>query len=71
MSNQTTVPKKRIFNYNGKQLEDPDPTMTPQQVLEFHTLLNAELTNSELKGPVVGSDGVESYNLEVKIGTDG
>ena len=31
----TNTPEKRIFNFNGMVLEDPDPTMPPEKVLEF------------------------------------
>lgn len=70
MSELTTLPVKRAFNYNGMNLDDPDPFMPPEQVLEFHALLHAELTNATLKGPSVGADGSQTYKVEVKIGDD-
>ena len=71
MSNEpATVPAKRNFNYNGMKLEDPDPSMPPEQVLEFHALLHAELTNAKLKGPNIGADGLQTYQVEVRIGDD-
>ena len=65
-SNNT--PAKRIFNFNGMVLDDPDPSMSPEKVLEFYAPLHAELNNAELKGPSIGSDGTKSYKVEVKIG---
>ena len=71
MSNAlTSLPAKRTFHYNGMLLEDPDPAMPPEQVLEFHALLHAELTNATLKGPSLGADGIQTYKVEVKIGDD-
>lgn len=71
MSNETiAVPTKRIFNFNGMVLDDPDPAMPPEKVLEFNTVLHANLTNATLKGPTVGPDGTTAYKVEVKIGDD-
>lgn len=70
MNEAITTPVKRTFNYNGMNLDDPDPSMSPEQVLEFHALLHAELTNATLKGPSVGADGSQTYKVEVKIGDD-
>ena len=58
----TTLPVKRTFNYNGMKLDDPDPSMPPEKVLEF--------TNAALKGPAIGPDGEQTYKVEVKIGDD-
>ncbi len=70
MNEAITTPVKRTFNYNGMNLDDPDPSMPPEQVLEFHALLHAELTNATQKGPSVGADGSQIYKVEVKIGDD-
>lgn len=71
MNNETiAVPGKRSFNFNGMILDDPDPAMPPEKVLEFHALLHAELTNATVKGPTVGPDGTTAYKVEVKIGDD-
>ena len=66
----TTLPAKRTFNYNGMKLDDPDPSMPPEKVLEFYTPLHAGLTNACLKGPTIGPDGEQTYKVEVKIGDD-
>ena len=71
MNNTTaTLPVKRTFNYTGMKLDDPDPSMPPEKVLEFHALLHAGLTNAALKGPAIGPDGEQTYKVEVKIGDD-
>lgn len=70
MSEVTTIPTKRTFNYNGMSLDDPDPSMPPEKVIEFHSLLHSELTNAQLKGPSIGADGVQAYKIELTIGDD-
>ena len=64
-----TTPETRIFNFNGRVLEDPDPSMPPEKVLEFYATLHAELNNAKLKGPSIGADGKKSYKVEVQIGS--
>ena len=39
---KTAEARPRKFVFNGMQLADPDPGMTPQKVAEFHSLLHAE-----------------------------
>lgn len=68
MNTPNAVPPKRAFNYNGMQLDDPDPSMPPEKVIEFHALLHAELTNATVKGPSTGGDGTQNYQVEVQIG---
>lgn len=67
-SENTNTPAKRTFRFNGMVLDDPDPNMTPEKVIEFYTPLHAELNNSFLKGPAIGADGTKTYKIEVKIG---
>ena len=45
--------------------------MPPEKVLEFHSLLRAELTNAQIKGPTPGANGEQNYKVEIKVGTDG
>ena len=67
----TTAPVKRNFNFNGLKLDDPDPSMPPEKVLEFHSLLRAELAKAQIKGPTPGANGEQNYKVEIKVGTDG
>lgn len=39
---KTAEARPRKFVFNGMQLADPDPGITPQKVAEFHSLLHAE-----------------------------
>lgn len=67
----TTLKPKRKFIFNGMELLDPDPNMTPDKVREFHSLLRSELTNSSVKGPTRNSDGVDEYKFELNVGKFG
>jgi PRTRC genetic system protein C len=64
------VPRRK-FVYNGMELDDPDPKMTPEKVCEFHALLRSELTNAVVKGPTRNADGVDEYKIELKVGKFG
>ena len=64
------VPRRK-FVFNGMELDDPDPGMTPEKVCEFHSLLRSELTNAVVKGPTRNADGVDEYKIELKIGKFG
>ena len=61
------VPKRR-FLFNGMALADPDPTMTPERVAEFHSLLHTELTNVSVKGPTKAADGYDEYTFKTNVG---
>lgn len=74
MPEETTtveVKPKRNFLFNGMELADPDPAMTPDKVCEFHSLLRTELTNAVVKGPTRNADGVDEYKFELKVGKFG
>lgn len=65
----TTTAVQRKFVFNGMELADPDPKMTPQKVCEFHSLLHAELTNAVVKGPTKTADGCDEYKFVPQVGT--
>jgi PRTRC genetic system protein C len=70
---------KRVFKYNGKILDDPDPKLKPREVLEVFSRLYPALTNGEIDGP--HQEGNEetwklhgktnSYNVRGNYGTKG
>lgn len=66
---KTNEARPRKFVFNGMQLADPDPKMTPQKVAEFHSLLHAELTNVTIKGPAKTADGFDEYKFIPQVGT--
>lgn len=41
----------RIFMYHGKELADPDPAMTAEQVRDLHSVTHPELANASVTGP--------------------
>jgi len=47
----------RVFSYNGVQLPDPSPSMTPEMVKELYASTTyPELMNAAVDGPVVQGD---------------
>lgn len=47
----------RVFSYNGVQLPDPSPAMTPEMVKELYASTTyPELMNAAVDGPVVQGD---------------
>ena len=59
----TTAPVKRNFNFNGLKLDDPDPSMPPEKVLEFHSLLRAD-TGRKRRTELQSGD--QSWNRRLK-----
>lgn len=60
----------RVFNFNGMELIDPDPDMTPEQVKQLYAVSYPELTNAAISGPeVIGGRRVFKFTRE--IGTKG
>lgn len=54
---------RRTFTWKGQVLADPDPSMTPEQVLEYYAELYPELTNAVVT-PLEETDGKASFSLE-------
>lgn len=69
--NEAAPRVRRIFSFNGAQLADPDPKMTPDEVRKFYssngypTLTNASITGPETK------DGKQIYSLKAAVGSKG
>ena len=61
----TATALTRHFEYNGTQLPDPNPELTPEQVQEFYATQYPELTNSHIQGPEPrGNKLVYSFSRE-------
>lgn len=62
---------KRSFELekNGKTiiLADPNPNMTPEEVVKFYASTYPELTNAMVQGPVVKGDKA-TYTATTKAG---
>ena len=61
---------KRIFKYNSVMLDDPDPSMTPDEVREFYGSIYPELSQSITEGPETNEKSV-TYTFRRSIGTKG
>lgn len=61
---------KRVFKHGSLTLNDPDPSMSPEEVMSFYAGTYPELTTSNVHGPKV-EDGVANYEFKTTIGTKG
>jgi PRTRC genetic system protein C len=59
---------KRVFKFDGKVLDDPNPTMTPEQVKAFYAPQHPELATAgigspvtELKAATVTTEFIKNY----------
>lgn len=60
----------RSFLYNGRTLNDPDPTMSPDQVRAFYANIHADLTNAVVEGGDF-ANGAQVFEFKRGIGTKG
>ena len=66
---------KRVFIINAgskdeQRLDDPNPNMSPEEVLEFYAPLYPELNNADFeKEELIGN--TYEYRIEKQIGTKG
>ena len=49
---------ERVFMHDKIMLTDPDPNMSPEEVMKFYTNTYPELTTSNVHGPEVNGDRV-------------
>lgn len=61
---------KRQFKHGNRQLDDPDPDMTPEEVMQFYAGTYPELTTSNVHGPKMEND-VAVYEFKTTVGTKG
>ena len=61
---------KRQFKHGNRQLDDPDPNMTPEEVMQFYAGTYPELTTSNVHGPKMEND-VAVYEFKTTVGTKG
>ena len=63
---------KRVFMYDDTELDDPDPNMSPEEVLEVYKDVYPELTSGSLGEPEISEDGnTVTYELERHVGKKG
>jgi len=65
----TALTREFFYKKNGKDvsLADPNPTLSPEEVLKFHAGTHPELTNGVVEGPVVKNDKA-TYSVTTKAG---
>lgn len=61
---------KRVFKYGNQTLNDPDRSMSPEEVMSFYAGTYPELTTSNVHGPRL-NEGVAVYEFKTTIGTKG
>lgn len=61
---------KRQFKHGNRQLDDPDPDMTPEEVMQFYAGTYPELTTSNVHGPKMEGE-VAVYEFKTTVGTKG
>lgn len=60
----------RVFRHNGRDLQDPDPKQTPEQVKDFYANIYPELTTAAIEGPKhKGANAI--YEFRKAVGTKG
>ena len=61
---------ERVFMYNDTVLSDPDPSLTPEEVLVFYSNTYPALTTSNVHGEL-NERGIMEYTFKTTIGTKG
>ena len=70
---ERTILKREFIHEKGGQkisLADPNPDMTPDQVLAFYSATYPELNNSTVNGPDYRDD-TQVYTFKTTVGTKG
>lgn len=60
----------RVFKHKDLNLPDPNPDMTPDEVMAYYSNQYPELTTSNVFGPNVLNDQVV-YEFKTTVGTKG
>jgi len=60
----------RVFMYNGMSLEDPDPTVQPEEVKNIYSGVYSELVQAKIEGPHE-KNGDLVYTFRKVVGTKG
>ena len=60
----------RVFMHGNITLTDPDPSMAPEEGMQFYTNTYPELTTSNVHGPEVNGDKAV-YKFKTTVGTKG
>lgn len=60
----------RAFSFNGVDLQDPAPNMSPDEVRELYSATFPELTTATIEGPEVRNNRL-IYTFKRAVGTKG
>ncbi|MBC6112449.1 PRTRC system protein C [Pedobacter fastidiosus] len=70
----STTILKRVFLHkvreNEMTLADPNPSLSPQEVLSFYSGTYPALTTAKIEGPEIADDAVQ-YRFQTTLGTKG
>lgn len=66
--NTTKFP--RVFKKNNDMLPDPNPSLSPEEVMAFYSNQYPELTTSNVFGPKIENDQAV-YEFKTTVGTKG
>lgn len=61
----------RIFKHDNNVLADPNPSMSPEEVLSFYSNQYPQLVTSTVVGPTFVDDANVEYDFKSVVGTKG
>lgn len=61
---------RRVFQYKNKNLPDPNPNLTPEQIRGIIAATYPEVTSAVIQGPTFKGDE-ERYEFVAHVGTKG
>lgn len=64
------LPREFIIEKTKAKLQDPNPAMSPEQVMDFYSSSHPELTTATVHGPQIEYDKAV-YRFKTTIGTKG
>ena len=62
--------RQRVFYYNQVRLDDPDLSLSPEEVKDFYSDVYPELAQGVIEGPDLKEEGAV-YTLRKAVGTKG
>ncbi len=63
-------PVQRVFRHGTRNIPDPDPSLTPEQVRALLTAGDPSFASAVLQGPTY-ENGTAIYTLTTTVGTKG
>lgn len=66
----STTKYKRVFKHKDQKLPDPNPALSPEEVMNFYANQYPELTTSNVHGPKIENDNAV-YEFKTTVGTKG